>query len=93
MLVEVRAEGKSEDRVREKGKVPSSLVEAASKDKESGRYDVDEYWCVFDVEAPKPHGDLRKALEGAKGGRIRLAVSNPCFELWLLLHHGSQASY
>lgn len=48
----------------------------------------DEVWVVFDLE--KPHDERRKlavqamAMKGA--ARIRFAVSDPCFEFWLLLH-------
>ena len=41
---------------------------------------------MFDVEWPHTHpGLLEAALVAMKHG-IRLAVSNPCFELWLALH-------
>jgi RloB-like protein len=45
----------------------------------------DEYWAVFDVD----HHDakeLSSAAKAAKQGGYELAGSNPCFELWLLLH-------
>jgi hypothetical protein len=48
---------------------------------ENRRYD--EVWCVFDVDE---HARLRQARDRAAEAGIRLAVSNPCFELWLLLH-------
>lgn len=40
-------------------------------------------WCVFDVDA---HPNLRSAIEEARTSDIQVAVSNPCFELWLILH-------
>ena len=43
--------------------------------------------CVFDVEAPNQHERLFEAIEMAHGNNIQVAVSNPCFELWLLLHY------
>lgn len=50
----------------------------------------DQVWCVFDVEAkltqPARHG-LMDAIRLAKSKKIHIALSNPCFELWLLLHH------
>ncbi|MCE7079837.1 RloB family protein [Streptomyces sp. ST2-7A] len=45
----------------------------------------DDVWCLFDVETP-PHGSLDAALSLAAKNNINCAVSNPCFELWLLLH-------
>jgi hypothetical protein len=64
--------------------VPLTLVRWAverSRDDE-----VDECWCVFDVEWPKNHPNLAAAVQLAAAHGIRLAVSNPCFELWLALH-------
>lgn len=43
----------------------------------------DEVWCVFDVDE---HARLARALRHAETASIHVAVSNPCFELWLLLH-------
>ncbi|RSD10396.1 RloB family protein [Amycolatopsis eburnea] len=42
----------------------------------------DEVWCVVDVD----EFDLDKAVETADRLQVNLAVSNPCFEYWLLLH-------
>jgi hypothetical protein len=44
----------------------------------------DQVWCVFDVDV---HEYLNESKEMAAKNRIKLAISNPCFELWLLLHH------
>jgi hypothetical protein len=46
----------------------------------------DHVWCIFDVEAPKPHGSLEAAMSLAVKSGISCAISNPCFELWLVLH-------
>lgn len=43
----------------------------------------DEVWCVFDIDE---HPNLHDALQLAAANKIELAISNPCFELWLLLH-------
>ena len=48
--------------------------------------EVDEVWCVFDVESPKKHYSLMEAVRLAEAKGIHLAISNPCFELWLALH-------
>jgi hypothetical protein len=43
-------------------------------------------------EWPRNHPDLKDTVERARQGGIALAISNPCFELWLVLHfqdHGS----
>jgi hypothetical protein len=48
--------------------------------------EIDQFWCVFDVEWPQNHPGLPAAIEEADRNKIRVAVSNPCFELWLILH-------
>lgn len=48
--------------------------------------EIDEVWCVFDVEWPQNHPGLLDAVELAQRGGVLLAISNPCFELWLVLH-------
>ena len=45
--------------------------------------EFDEIWCVFDVDA---HRDVNSAVAEARDADIQVAVSNPCFELWLVLH-------
>ena len=50
--------------------------------------DFDEVWCVTDVDHyEREGGKVTAALAAAAKAGISLAVSNPCFELWLLLHH------
>jgi hypothetical protein len=55
--------------------------------------EIDEFWCVFDVEWPTNHPDLKDAVERARQGGIELAISNPCFELWLILHFQDHARW
>ncbi len=47
----------------------------------------DQVWGVFDVD---DHPNLEEALELATREDIQVAVSNPCFELWALLHFQDQ---
>lgn len=67
---------------------PLEIVRGAKKRKEeSCQTDpYDAVWCIFDVEAPEPHPSLDPALKLARDADIQCAVSNPCFELWLILH-------
>lgn len=44
----------------------------------------DEIWCVLDTELDRK---LTLAMLEKAGDEIRLALSTPCFEFWLLLHH------
>ena len=46
----------------------------------------DEVWCVFDVDGRKVASAKRHAVENG----IQAAISNPCFELWALLHFQDQ---
>lgn len=68
--------------VRKKGVDPLSLVEHATVVRDRHRDTFDEVWCVTDVD----EFDVAPALRHASHHGIRMAVSNPCFELWLLLH-------
>jgi len=66
-----------------------TLVSAAAAartraDEEEG--EIDEVWCLFDVEWPRNHPELREALQLAARSDVHVAVSNPNFELWLALH-------
>ena len=77
---------------------PKALVErAAFLRKESerrARKDANEryehVWCVFDVDE---HAHLAEALQQARDNRIDVAMSNPCFELWALLHFQDQRAW
>jgi hypothetical protein len=50
----------------------------------------DEVWAVFDVDE---HMKLEEAKKLARECSISLAVSNPCFELWALLHFQDQRAH
>ncbi len=79
------------------GGVPKTLVERATAKKRESRKNTrrggdpnlqyDEIWCVFDVDE---HPKLAEAKKQAKDNEIKLAISNPCFELWLILHFRDQ---
>lgn len=43
----------------------------------------DEVWCVFDVDQ---HPNIKQAINNAQLNDILIAISNPCFEFWLILH-------
>lgn len=72
---------------------PLTLVTKAGEDRLRDDLDIDEYWCVFDVESPQPHPRLHEARRRAEENGIHLAVSNPSFELWLILHRSEQGRY
>jgi RloB-like protein len=77
--------------------VPKTLVERAVELKKEAEKDAkrngdsnlrfDEVWCIFDVDT---HPNLSAALQQAASNGINVALSNPCFELWILLHFQDQ---
>lgn len=77
---------------------PMALVERAVEAKEEGERAEkrgrgrahDEVWCIFDVDA---HPYLVEARQLAMSKGIRLAISNPCIELWFILHFADQTAY
>jgi RloB-like protein len=78
------------------GSKPLALVRRAIAAREQALLsggEIDEFWCVFDVECPHPHPGLLEAARLAAGHDIRLAISNPCFELWLVLHFADHSSW
>ena len=52
--------------------------------------DFDEIWCVFDTDE---HKKLAQAIEEARQSGIEVAVSNPCIELWFVLHARDQTAH
>jgi len=69
-------------RVKAKGADPISLVKYAAAASDQNRESFDEVWCVVDVD----EFDVEAAIRQAHDRGIKLAISNPCFEVWLLLH-------
>lgn len=59
------------------GRSPSALVECAVKTARGNADGYDELWCVFDVD----DFSITEAEREARRHGVRLAVSNPCFEL------------
>jgi len=72
--------------------VTRAVEQKRDEDKEAKRgrgRASDEYWCVIDVDQ---HPNLGPAVEKAIANGIRVAVSNPCIELWFILHFQDQAA-
>ncbi|MBI1882343.1 MAG: RloB domain-containing protein [Chloroflexi bacterium] len=91
-LVEVQVEGQ--------GAAPISVVnralirreerereaKAAQRKSQFGAPPFDEVWCVFDVEKPDKNPSFQQAVSKARSNKLELAISNPAFEYWYLLH-------
>jgi hypothetical protein len=83
--VEVRIHGEHGD--------PRRLVDMAKEEKQRAEDEArrrqdeflayDEVWCAFDRDQ---HERFHDACQMARDNQLELAVSNPCIELWLLLH-------
>jgi len=79
------------------GMAPLTLVQRARDYQQANRrsrrgrqgIDFDEIWCVFDVDQ---HPNLAQAINEARQSGIGVALSNPCFELWLILHYEDQTA-
>jgi RloB-like protein len=81
---------------RHEGAVPLRLVSMAADARSRAlkeEAEIDEFWCVFDVEWPDNHPNLGDAAGLARRNNIQLAISNPCFELWLILHFRDYGSW
>jgi hypothetical protein len=66
---------------------PIEVVRDASKRKSAN--DFDEAWVVCDVD----DFDTEKAAAEARRKGVGLAWSNPCFELWLILHVAGHSAH
>lgn len=69
--------------VRARGRAPEELVRYARFLAPEGADEFDEVWCVVDSD----EFELEPVAARAADLDVQLAVSNPCFELWLLPHH------
>ena len=81
-----------------KGSAPMTVVQDAVEsklhreqiaDQSASTAPYDQVWCVLDVDQ---HPKLKDALALAEKHQINVALSNPCFEFWLLLHFGRFAT-
>jgi hypothetical protein len=77
------------------GSHPKSIVDYAKSRKPE--FEIDDeaiegknIWCVFDRDE---HAKIDDALKKAKDNDFGIAFSNPCFELWYLLHFEFQSAH
>jgi hypothetical protein len=77
---------------------PLELVRRASEARRIGAREerrgkgraYDEIWCMFDIDE---HPNVPEAIDLARRNDIRLAISNPCLELWFILHFEDQTAW
>ncbi len=75
------------------GTHPTSIVQYAKQEKAKKKRQglkYDQVWCVFDRD---DHARIHEAFDQARANQMETAFSNPCFEIWLLLHFTLQAGY
>lgn len=75
---------------------PAGLIRSATALKEAqdgfarrgnNQISYDQVWCVFDTEGRgRSEKELEEAVAVARALKYRVAISNPCFEFWYLLH-------
>ena len=64
--------------------VAKAISISAGLDRKHSFEEGDEVWAVFDCDL---HEQYESARNDCRQKGIHLAYSNPCFELWLILHH------
>ncbi len=87
-------------KIRTDTRSPLHVVETAAEIFESTDDDFDECWAVFDVDAfgqkkafSGAASNLTQSISVARKRSVNLAISNPCFEYWLLLHFCDHAAH
>jgi hypothetical protein len=82
-------------RIVEEGGAPISVVEKAivmvDERKQEHKYNeniplFESVWCVIDTENPNDNSSLPRAIDIALQKGYHLAISNPSFEYWYILH-------
>lgn len=72
-----------------KKNTPVQLVKEAIAEKSCrDTPEEDQFWVVYDRESPNKYSTAlhAEAFDKAKANGIKIAFSNVCFEVWLLLH-------
>ena len=82
------------------GTDPLTVVKAAIEEQNAQKQrrdwgKDDRAWAVFDGDEHRQENpeNWNDALQKAAGQNIRLAISNPCFEFWYLLHFQEHSAH
>lgn len=70
----------------------SSAYHALERLRKIDHFDDDELWILLDTDhyiCGEHLGNFTRTLSEARRANINIALSRPCFEVWLLLHHES----
>lgn len=69
--------------------VEAKRIETREEKRGRGR-PHNQIWCVFDRDE---HPNFAQAIDLANRHDIKLAISNPCIELWFILHFDDWTTY
>jgi len=79
---------------------PDSIIEQVIKERKEMKrnrtwIEGDTAWAVFDVDEhiAQSRKNWQRAINRAKDKDIKLAITNPCFELWYLIHFQDHSKY
>lgn len=65
------------------GRDPGNVLKVALQKRDNDGESFDSIWVVVDVDE---HDSLEKCMTDAAKEDVKVVVSNPCFEIWLLWH-------
>lgn len=78
------------------GRTPEAVLDEALKYENTAELRkeyYDQIYCVIDVEGSSNRSSLDKAMTLAAQKQIKMILSNPCFEVWILAHFKKTAGY
>jgi len=88
-LVEIEIIGKGETPITVVNRA-LTMQEEREKDAEKDGFftgsKFDEVWCVFDREGNHQSPSFHQAVNKALANKLELAISNPSFEFWFIIH-------
>ncbi|MBW6411671.1 RloB family protein [Clostridium weizhouense] len=93
-IADKNSKGKNKGKATDPENLVKKAIEIKEKDYDINEEDGDRVWCVFDVDINYNNNnamqskinEIQKAKTLSSKNKIRLGISNPCFELWYLLH-------
>ncbi len=65
-------------------RVKARMADLRQEQRHNPSAKADTVWAVFDRDE---HLKVAEAIAGCKSAGAQVAYSNPCFEVWLILHH------
>ena len=93
-IADKNSKGKNKGKATDPENLVKKAIEISKKDYDINEKDGDRVWCVFDIDINYNNNnamqskinEIQKAKTLSNKNKIRLGISNPCFEFWYLLH-------